>query len=437
MEAFIPEFYYTPKTYGIEGLRFKGFELDNLLSAGANLQKAEDVPKSTWGIFKYHMKRSILLGMLNIVSTTDDDPVKKADGTILDLAIILLNLLTNVVAWLDSVTAVFNDIMDWVNNVTTWIQDLVQWLIDLLPFGSSINKYLFRSRYSGSKSFASLIKSFSSPSISIIPQKKRVPSPINPTDAFLASKKSIALVIQPKEYITPPPPLMPNEKERGKFSAEQISAITAEIKEYERKESEFLEAETNRLVEEAALMIYWSFVLNLQHITLFENNAYLSGNSTKLIDAVKRKFQSTNEKMPNMIFAVPSQKTLYDVIGGTRVSLRSMEMLSSEEIARDAQQRFPHTPTNSSEDEDLGGPHNVKLKVVVLDRKNGKSLTMKALRYTCKLVQEKKLLPINVEHAMVLYLNQFHITPFQAVVIAGYQCSLEGLPPLSVRQSIV
>lgn len=453
MEAFIPEFYFTPKTYGIEGLRFKGFELDNILSAGANLSDPDIVPKSTWQILKFHLKRSMLQGILNVYSTKDNDAPYKVQSTLLDILALALALLENVTSLLADITALFTRIMDWVDNMTSWIQGLVNgfitWLkdtfqaiLDRLPFGAQINKFVFRSEYDGKKPWPSLFKSVSprptlslpSPSTIIMPKKKRVPSPIIPSDALLASIKSIALIIHSNIHLAPPPPLLPNEKEQGNMSPEELSSILDEISQFEASEQEFLAAETVRVIDEAAMMIYWSYVLNLQHITLFENNALLSGHGIELIEVVKRKFEEASETMPTIAFAIPSQKTLYDVIGGSRVSLRAMEMLSASDIARDAQQRFPHSPLTV---DDAAGPKNVKLKVVILDRKNGKSLTMKALRYACKLVEEHKLSPVNVERAMELYLGQFGIVPFQAVIATGYRCFLEGLPPLSVRDSII
>lgn len=121
----MPEFYYSPKTYGLEGLNFKGFEVDQIFSAGSNIARPEDIPHNTFGILKYHIKRSLLLAILAIIGYFDEDAVYKSDSSLLDVVSQLIALFNNIVTWWAGLTPVLASIVALVQGVVTYTEGIV------------------------------------------------------------------------------------------------------------------------------------------------------------------------------------------------------------------------------------------------------------------------------------------------------------------------
>lgn len=70
----IPNEYYTPRTYGIEGLTFKGFNIDDIFVPGSNGRYLRTQNPTMWDLLKFHITRSILNGLLAIVSFYESLP---------------------------------------------------------------------------------------------------------------------------------------------------------------------------------------------------------------------------------------------------------------------------------------------------------------------------------------------------------------------------
>lgn len=136
MEALLPDFYYSPKTYGLEGLNYKGFEVDQLFTAGANIATPDDLPNSTFGIFTYHIKRSLLTAILGFYASVDNDAINKSDSSLLTVIIQASSFMSMIVSIISSLS----DFRRWViASIKVPLIEVLQWLKTLLsrcPFWS-------------------------------------------------------------------------------------------------------------------------------------------------------------------------------------------------------------------------------------------------------------------------------------------------------------
>lgn len=398
MEALLPDFYYSPKTYGLEGLNYKGFEVDQLFTAGANIATPDDLPNSTFGIFTYHIKRSLLTAILGVYASVDDDAINKSDSSLLTVIIQASSFMSMIVSLISSLS----DFRRWViasmqgafNRSTTMVQNIT---VKLPFFGPKI------------VSIAHYISEFISLAFSNAFPKQKYES-VSAIAGPVVSLQNIALVVHSNEFVAPPPPNIPSPQEKAAMPHEALTELYNEVQLYSETEAVFTRVETRRVIEEAATLIHWAFVLNLQHITLCEELGYLSGNAAELIEAVKVVFEKAHEKLPQMTFVVPSQESVYDVSNTCNPTV-SRPLSSSSTLERSR-------PTSYGSAGIVSGGIR-RMKIVVLDCKNGKRLTLKGLRSACALVQKKMLEPENVARSVESFMEQYGITDFDLVVSAG------------------
>lgn len=418
MEAFLPDFYYSPKTYGLEGLSYKGFEVDQLFTAGSNIASPDDLPTDTYGILKYYIKRSILTGILGIFAFFDQDAVDRSESHFLGVIVYAMAAMSGFVAFLVRIDDSKRWIIAYIKGFLSNTFSVVKNVSAKVPIvGSKLVTFIHYFSEYLSLVYARLVPK----------QKTEVVSPIA---GPVLSSRNIAMIIHSNEFVAPPPPVLPTPEEEARMPAEEVTELHKEISFYKETQKLFYEVETKRVINEAAMLIHWAFVLNLQHITLCEYLGYLSSHSTELIDAVKTVFLNAHEKMPQMSFVVPSEESILDVTNtadATPVS-RDLSSSSAMAISRPASSSYGNGVA-------LSGGSIRSMKIVLLDQKNGKRLTLKGLKSACVLVQKTGLEPENVERSVESFMEQYGITSFGLVIAAGPTAVLDGLPPLSVKNA--
>lgn len=457
LEAIISEVNYTPKTYGLEGFSFRGFDVDKFFSAGSSITNPVDFPTSTWQLLKFHIRRSLLSAVLNIIALNDNDPIQRADSTLVDLITTILDFLATFTVFLGTVVSLLQQALEWLNGLTDYVQELINWLRPILPIDiiqrlwDWLCSLIPEPALSLFRPVGNTWRSFRKGEL-LGPKEKieietLVLNPNNILGSQSADTKNFAIIINSKDFVAPPPPFMPSKEQQESMDPEDVEAIKRDIKLHEETESEFFQEETDRVVEEAASVIYWSFLLKLQMITLYERQGLLAKNSAKIIEATKKKFIHSGIKMPNISFSFPSEEAIYDVVSqssnddtleGTHSKVMNISkrkvVISPDVLIRDSHQRFEHTRPPSAWGD---GPQNIQMQVVVLERKNGRRLTMKALRRVCLLIEQGRLSKFNAERAILVYLEQYNIKPIDMVVCAGMFATVSGLPPLCVRNALI
>lgn len=457
LEAILPELTYTPKTYGLEGFSFRGFEIDKIFSAGSSITNPADFPTSTWQLLKFHIRRSMLSAILNIIALKDDDPIQRANSTIVDLILKLLDFLASFTVFLGTISSFLQAVLGWLNGITDYALQLVDWLRPVIPVDLIKKIWDWLESLIPDPALALLTpvsdtwKSFRKGELLGPKKKVEIETLVLNKNNILGSQsahtKNFAVMINSKAFVAPPPPFMPSEEQQESMDPEDVEAIKRDIKLHEETESEFFQEETDRVVEEAASVIYWSHLLKLQMVTLYEKQGLLAKNSAKVIEATKKKFIHSGIRMPNMSMSFPSEEAIYDIVSQSSddktlegihtkvmsITKRKVAILP-DMLIKDSHKRFEHTRPPSAWGD---GPQNIEMKVVVLERRNGRRLTMKALRRVCLLIEQGRMSKINAEQGVLVYLEQYDIKPIDMVVCAGMSATVNGLPPLCVRNALL
>lgn len=407
--------YYTPRTYGIEGLTYNGFDIDEIFVAGSNVNDESLVPKNTFELLLFHLKRSFLSALHSAIEYRLIGTQKVVPSNTKGITVPVSELsdpadLANIIATPDIPPATLT--------APSGFMVVMLYLYSILKaLTESILSLMTKSGFIKSKS-----------PLHLFSQEKLA----NKT-AFMGSSvaKSVTVVLTSHPYVAPPPPLHPDEVYSEEESArthikandEEIAMIKEEITKHEESKSAHIASDYKRLIVDASELVYFSAAASLERLTIYEATGVFSQSPQMLAKMVKSKFEASSigstQSIPSIHFVYPSKRLRVDLIDG-QISVIDLNSI----------------PTRGQEDEDSTDNWNRILEVVVLEKNDGQLFLSVVLRKVCVMVSKGQLRSDEVEKTLDRIFKEAYIAPGADLVItSGYTCELQGLSPLNVRGS--
>lgn len=409
--------YYSPKTYGVEGLSFNGFNIDQIFGAGASVFQEGILPKNTWELFIFHITKSLLAGFYSLMEHKYFGFQKtKVTTTTQPLDIANLREPTE----LDQITPT---------------PDVENFRVEEAPSSLAV---VLMYIYSVIRATTSYFLCFCSDTGFLKDTLHQIPFLRNKKSvtrtAFMnapTAAKIVTVVLTSHEFIAPPPPLEPNEVlsssgSQRKIDAKDIALIRAKIAKYEAEKSSHLASDYKRLLIDSTELIYYSTVASLDRLNIFEATGTLSKNPELLAKQVKRKFETVSigstMSIPDIVFLFPSIRVKVEMIHG---------IISTVSTRNSAATIKPMQEKNAA-------PWNRCLEVVVLERRDGKKLATSMCRKLCSIVDQGLLKSEEFEGSLERVFEEAYITPAaDLVVTSGIACNLQGLSPLNMKGSVI
>jgi hypothetical protein len=239
---------YTARRYGVEGARFRGFDVDNLFPAGTNANMFY-YQTNTLGLLRFHLHRAMLSGILEVVGWYDglsgnskqliDNALKAQSATLSEDIWKLTKRLLRA--------------------VPTSLKMFPDSTLDSSLSGSSMTLEQF------SKKFESMKLPDSVATVFTYQPRVAPPLPDEPVQVTLANGK----------VITPDPITVKEWKKK-------------ELLERKRQAS-YEEQELARLINDATKFIIWSTQISTNSLTIYERSGYLARNINQLAKAAQAK----------------------------------------------------------------------------------------------------------------------------------------------------
>lgn len=402
--------YFTLRTYGIEGLTINGFDVDSIFVAGSNMTSPENIPKTTFNLFIFHVKRSFLSAVFMTIGYKkygvqfENIPLAQNDSNL-------------------TVSQIEN-----VSNIDEVVPtpDVIPWYVTVPP--SSIIIILLYV-YSVMKTIVmvnlSFVKKLGSAEINIPFWTKRSES----GTMFMSSPsvaKSVALVIRNTPFIAYPPPLLTEQSDMTNSEGSKNEEQTYDmISEYNKKKNAHQVADFKRVLLDATELVYTASVACLDRLVIYDSEGTLNQNINIFAKSVKKKFEisriGSTMSIPDVRFTFPSNKKQINLFDG-QIEVKTME---SNRISS-----FPKSPKSFLQTKFL--------EVVVLERKNSKPYIATVFRQVCSMIDQGLIKSHELESTMAaIYTESYIYPPVQLVITSGLLSSLEGIPPPLITGSYV
>lgn len=401
--------YWTPKTFGVEGLLVNGFDVDSILVAGSNVLEQDNIPKNTFQLLKFHIKRSLLSALFlfmsyeqagprnqkvaNVANVNTNDKIctvsEISDPSDLISVIATPDVQTRDLPDASRLTMLLLFIYTAIKTILVKFQDL------LVVMKLTDSKSLFFRHGSKSKKGSFL----SGPSVA----------------------KNVSVVLTSHDFVVPPPPLLPDRlvQENDQVKLE-IRAIKNEIAKYNKAKAVHLLSDYKRLVTDAAELVYCSTVASLERLSIYEASGALNQNPEMLARMVKEKFESVSigstMSIPDVVFVYPTERKRIELVNG-KIST----------------QNWTQSGFNLN-----GSPKwNKALEVIVLEKQNGQTYATTVFGNFFSMVQQGMLKPEEVETTLDEIFEESFGQPAHLIITSGISCSLKGIPPWIVRGSFI
>lgn len=244
---------YTAKVYGIEGAKYRGFDVDYMFPAGSNAG-VNDYQANTMGLLRFHTHRALLSGLLEVTGWYENlsgdtkqliDTTLKAESPYA-VSKPLWKMVTRGLIF--PIVAPFNMIKYWPNSFSH------------LKNENRLTLPMFSKTFQGVRLPNSVA--------TVLTYQPRIapPLPDKPTEVLLADNTVII-----------PDPMKIEEWTKK------------ELLEKKRQVS-YEEQEVGRLINDATKFIVWSSQIAINEITIYEKTGRLSQNIERLAKAVHTKF---------------------------------------------------------------------------------------------------------------------------------------------------
>ncbi|KAF5096893.1 hypothetical protein D0Z00_002630 [Geotrichum galactomycetum] len=401
--------YFTPKTYGIEGLSINGFDINSIFVAGSNIGSFQKIHGNTYGLFLFHIKRSILSAIFLAIGykkygVENENTLLALDNTYLTVSQIknlsdIEGILPtpSVIPWY--ITAPPSNIIIILLYLYSVIKAIARAILDFLKkCGISKVNNLFFTKTAEPKTMF-----MSGPSIA----------------------KSVAVVLKGSPFIANPPPL-PLEQLSPAISEEvkqNILKTNAKIFQYTKSLNAHQVADFKRLLLDATELVYAASVACIDRLVIYDPVGTLNQNINLVAKSVKQKFDiskvGSSLSIPDIIIIFPSNKKQIKLYDGK---------IQVENLENDVFDAIPETPKS---------PHYTKfLEVVVLEKSNGKPFIFNVFQKVCSMIEQGLVKPEELESTMTaIYKESFIYPPVDLVITSGLLKSLEGIPPPLIKGS--
>lgn len=394
--------YYTPRTYGLEGLSFNGFPIDNIFVAGSNLFDPANSPETTWDLLKFHVKRSLLSAVhcaLEYKIYGSPKPEKHlAKENLCITEITDVDDLELVTASPD-VEVLDSSSPSSIISYSLYLYTLLRTFLGIYP---PSDDFVTQPTLGFFRKDQKKAVSFKGPSVA----------------------KNVTVVLTSHPFLAPPPPIIPDDNLRASpLSEKETTSINAKIEKYNKDKACHTVADLKRLLVDATDLVYQSNLASLERLTIYESTGVLCQSPDMLPKMVKKKFEAVSigstMSIPSIVFVFPSTRTRIELING------EITIMDAREISI-----TPNSPAART--------WNRILEIVLIKENDGKEFFSKVLQQVCLMVDQKLLKPDEVEKTLESVFDETYITPpAHLVITSGYTCELQGVPPLNMRESIV
>lgn len=401
--------YFTPKTYGIEGLSINGFDVNSIFVAGSNVGGFEKIPGNTYELLLFHIKRSILSAVLMTIGY-------KKYGVQNENTLVALNNTYLTVSQIKNLPDI-EGILPTPNVIPWYITDPPSNIIIIILYFYSVIKAI-------AKAGLDLLQKFGISKINnlffIKTAKTRTMFMTGPSVA-----KSVAVILRDSPFIVRPPPL--SLKQPGPTISEavkqNVTENNAKAFEYTKRLNAHQVADFKRVLLNATELVYAASVACIDRLVIYDPMGTLNKNINLVAESVKQKFDiskvSSSLLIPDTVIIFPSNKKQIKLYDGN---------IQVEDLKNDVFNTIHETPKS---------PHYTRfLEVVVLEKNNGKPFIFTVFRKICSMIERGLVKPEELESTMTaIYKESFIYPPVDLVITSGFLKNLEGIPPPLIKGS--
>lgn len=403
--------YFTPKTYGIEGLTINGFDVDSIFVAGSNMASPENIPTTTFDLFIFHVKRSFLSAVFMTVGY-------KKYGVQFENTPLVQNDTNLTVSQIENVSNI-DEIVPTPDVIPWYVTVPPSSIIIILLYVYSVIKIIITAN-------VNFVRKLGRVEINIPFWTKRSESgTMFMSDPSVA--KSVALVLRNTPFIVHPPPLLAEQSDMINsegFKKEKQKSYGI-LSEYNKKKNAHQVADFKRMLLDATELVYTASFACLDRLIIYDSEGTLNQNIDILAKSVKKKFEisriGSTLSIPDVRFTFPSNKKQINLFDG-QIEVKTMK---SNRISS-----YPKFPK--------GLLQTKFLEVVVLEKTNSKPYIATVLRQVCSMIDQGLIKPHELECTMAaIYTESYIYPPVQLVITSGLLSSLEGIPPPLITGSYV
>lgn len=310
----------TARSLGLEGVNFKGFELDDIFSPGANLK---DMPITTWELLQFHIQHAILVFLHNTI-----DFWYQIRGDVNHAATSVLLMVRTWTLWIVALaparphrvnstvtsgvrsrpgsiklrrygsgsSSTSSDSSDsstttnhpsWTHQLRTWISGWVVSLSRRLPWASRHLSWLYASASSDLGAHLGLLEQQKSPLLI----KREV--------AKLGTvPKNVGFVLELQPLLEGPPELSlpkPLHLATGEVlypSQDEVDQAQGEIDAYRVKMAVHNDREQARIKQSIANIVVWCSVVGIKRVTIYEDSGALVRDHDSLWEIIQRQLKA-------------------------------------------------------------------------------------------------------------------------------------------------
>lgn len=400
--------YFTPRTYGIEGLTVNGFDVDSIFVAGSNVTSAEDLPTKTIELLRFHIRRSLLSAVFLAIGLKKYGVKYEADVT-------PLNATTLTVSEIKEPSEMESIVPN---------PDVTPWYINAVP--SNLLIFLIQA-YVFIKSVMGVVTGFFDKIGIKLPLT--VPfvqsKPKDRTSFFSGSSlaKNVTVVLDSRPYIAAPPPLLPEDVAPAISETMQAEVVDvkSKIAMFNKNKNAHEVAEYKKLLVESTEIIYYSGAAQLERLNIYDRLGMMSMNPELLAKAVKKKFEVTSigssASIPDISFIFPGIKKQVNLFSG---------VITSVDLDDNSLGVKPMNSRSQSSSKPM--------EVVLLNERNGKQFITTVFRKVVSMIDQGLIKPDELESTLNTIYEESYIAPgSQLVITSGLTGLYKGLPPFLIK----
>lgn len=306
----------TQRSLGLEGVNFKGFELDDIFSPGANLQ---DMPITTWELLQFHIQHAILTFLHDTI-----DFWYQIRGDVNHASTSVLLMVRTWTLWLvamaparpqrnssrtnnrsvrlrrhgsgssststdssNSTDSSSTSHPSWIHQLRTWITDWVVSLSRRLPWASRHLSWLYASASSDSGAHLGLLEQQKSPLLI-----KREVAKLGTVPTNVGFVLEIQPLLEAPPELSLPKPLHLATGEVLNPTQEEVDQAQGEIDAYRVKMAVHSDREQARIKQSIANIVVWCSVVGIKRVSVYEDSGALVRDHDSLWEVIQRQLKA-------------------------------------------------------------------------------------------------------------------------------------------------
>lgn len=462
----------TPRSLGLDGVNFKGFELDRIFTPGANLQ---DMPITTWELLQFHIQHAILVFLHDTI-----DFWYQIHGDVNHAVTSVLLMVRTWTLWLvalaparphrgssrndnarhrgqqlrrygsgssfrstdSSDSSATTHHPSWTHQLRTWITGCVVSVSRRLPLASRHLSWLYASASSDLGAHLGLLEQQKSPLLI-----KREVSKLGTVPNNVGFVFELQPLLEGPPELSLPKPLHLATGEVIYPSQDEVDQAQGEIDAYRVKMAVHNDREQARIKQSIANIVVWCSVVGIKRVTIYEDSGALLRDHDSLWEIIQRQLKAYYGCTATNCGSRPDFVTIHSP--GISLSNKydndsgKLHSLTPKGRSDSAQPMATSTPMGSPKDEAMtalsASPESVEMWGVDLTLISGTDGMTKAAQVSNLWLSQATVSPpvvdVDAVHQSLLELTR---GPIELLYVATKPyCSVRRFPQSSINDSVL